>query len=271
MTASFSENQPDFAFLHVLADLAAENVMPLFRAPITIENKLDQGFDPVTDADRQAEIVMRAAISERFADHGILGEEYDAKDLDAEGLWILDPIDGTRAYITGLPTWGTLIGYTNRATGHQLGMMSQPFTGERYFGDGKKSFYRNQTMRDGGQRSLKCRSCDSIAQATLFTTSPHLFDAAEWPAYERVEKSVRMARYGIDCYAYCMVALGFADLVVEAGLKAVDIGPLIPVIEGAGGIVTDWQGNSAWNGGQVVAAGDRALHEQVLALLNDKA
>ncbi|PLW79020.1 histidinol-phosphatase [Cohaesibacter celericrescens] len=259
-------DEPNFAFLHELADLAGDIVMPMFRMPIAIENKESVGFDPVTDADKDAERHMRKAILARYPDDGILGEEFDAENLEAEGLWVLDPIDGTRAFISGLPTWGTLIGYRH-LSGTQLGMMSQPFTGERYFGNGTNSFYKGPD----GERSISTRKCPELSGATLFTTAPDIFNAEELLAFQRVEQSVRLSRYGVDCYAYCMVALGMADLVIEASLKPVDIAPLIPIIEGAGGIVTNWQGQSAFDGGQVVASGDADLHEKALALLGAKA
>ncbi len=240
--------------------------MPLFRSPIQVDNKEEGGFDPVTDADREAELQMRRHIHERFPDDGILGEEFEAEQLDASGRWILDPIDGTRAFISGLPTWGTLIGYFHE-DGTKLGMMSQPFTGERFVGDGTRSLY----MGPDGERTLRVRECSGLAQATLFTTTPALFNEAEMPAYLAVENAVQLARYGVDCYAYCMVALGMADLVVEAALKPVDIAPLVPVIEGAGGIVTNWRGGSPLEGGQVIAAGNAKVHAEALALLSHAA
>lgn len=255
-------NEPDFAFLNELADLAGKTVMPLFRAPIAIENKEKDGFDPVTDADKDAERHMRKAILDRFPDHGILGEEFEAENLEADGLWILDPIDGTRAFISGLPTWGTLIGYRN-ISGHSLGMMSQPFTGERYFGDGTVSHYTGP----GGDKVIKTRACRKLEDAVLFTTTPELFNEEEKRAFRRVENTVKLSRYGIDCYAYCMVALGMADLVIESALKPVDIAPLIPVIEGAGGYVSNWQGGSAFDGGQVIASATKELHELAIAML----
>ena len=257
-----SSAEPDFAFLHQVADLAGEVVMPLFRAPILVENKEKNGFDPVTEADKDAERHMRRAILERFPDHGILGEEFEAENVQADGLWVLDPIDGTRAFISGLPTWGTLIGYRH-VSGLELGMMSQPFTNERYFGDGQQSFYSGP----GGERKLATRDCADLSEATLFNTSPDMFNDIEREAFRRVEDSVRLSRYGVDCYAYCMVAMGMVDLVIEAGLKPVDIAPLIPVIKGAGGIVTNWHGGSAVDGGQVIVAGCERVHEQALALL----
>ncbi|WP_319414204.1 histidinol-phosphatase [uncultured Cohaesibacter sp.] len=259
------DRTPDFDFLHQLADLAGETVMPLFRKAIEIENKLEGGFDPVTDADKQAELKMRGFIQAQFPGHGILGEEFEGKDLDADGLWVLDPIDGTRAFIAGLPTWGTLIGYRHQG-GQSLGMMSQPFTKERFFGDGKKAFYQGPD----GEHSVSSRKCSALGEATLFTTAPDIFAPDELAAFRKVEQKVRLSRYGVDCYAYCMLAIGMVDLVIEAGLKPVDIAPLIPLIEGAGGVVTNWQGNSAFDGGQVVATGDPDLHQSVLDLLSGR-
>lgn len=254
--------KPDQSFFHSLADIAGETVLPFFRRSIVIDNKEQDDFDPVTEADREAERRMREMISGTFPQDGILGEEFEAERLDADGLWVLDPIDGTRAFISGLPVWGTLIGYRHM-DGTQMGMMSQPFTSERFFGDGQQSFYSGP----GGKRAIQSRACKTLSEATMFTTTPALFQGQEREAYDRVEEACRLPRYGVDCYAYCMVALGMADVVVETALKPVDIAPLIPVIEGAGGIVTNWQGGSAFDGGQVVACGDKALHEQILDML----
>ncbi|MCV6576013.1 MAG: histidinol-phosphatase [Cohaesibacter sp.] len=258
--------KPDQSFFHSLADIAGETVLPFFRRSIVIDNKEQDDFDPVTEADREAERRMREMIAGTFPEDGILGEEFASERLDADGLWILDPIDGTRAFISGLPVWGTLIGYRHK-DGTQMGMMSQPFTSERFFGDGHHSFYAGPD----GRSPLQSRACANLSDATLFTTTPALFDAQERAAYDKVEGAARLARYGVDCYAYCMIALGMADLVIETALKPVDIAPLIPIIEGAGGIVTNWQGGSAFDGGQVVACGDKQLHEQVLDMLAIKA
>ena len=205
---------------------------------------------------------MRGLIAARYPDHGIVGEEYGQDRPDAEFVWVLDPIDGTRSFIAGLPVWGTLIGL--RAAGRPvLGMMVQPFTGERFAGDGKRAWYAGP----GGASEMRTRPCASLGEALLFTTTPKLFRGAELEAYERVERGVRLARYGTDCYAYCMVAAGHADLVIESGLKPHDIVALIPIIEGAGGVVTGWQGGSAAMGGQVLACGDPRLHAAVVARL----
>lgn len=251
------------AFIDELADASAAAIRPLFRSALAVDNKLDGGrFDPVTAADRAAEEEMRKLITKAFPDHGILGEEFGNHQTDAEYVWVLDPIDGTRAFICGLPTWATLIGLTEN--GHPaLGAMNQPFTGERFAGDTRRAWYRGPD----GARDLKTRPCASLSDAVMLTTTPNLFTAGERPIYDAIEADVRLARYGTDCYGYAMVAAGQADLVIESGLKPYDIVALIPIIEGAGGMVTNWTGGSAAQGGQVVATGDKRLHEIVLKRL----
>lgn len=250
-------------FVSQLADVASDSIMPFFRASPVIDNKVADDFDPVTAADRNAEAAIRRLIGETYPDHGIVGEEYGSERADADYVWVLDPIDGTRAFITGLPVWGTLIGLLHEGR-PIFGMMAQAFTGERYAGDGTRAWYAGP----GGDRSLACRPCPSMAEAILFTTSPFLFTDQETPAYRNVERSTRMARYGCDCYAYCMVGSGQADLVVESGLQSYDIAALIPIIEGAGGRVTTWDGGSAANGGRIAASGDPRLHDTLLDMLS---
>lgn len=249
-------------FLDHLADAASDSIMPHFRASMHIENKAGNGFDPVTDADRDAEAAIRKLIRARFPDHGIIGEEYGTERAGADFVWVIDPIDGTRSFISGLPVWGTLIGLLKNGR-PLIGMMAQPFTGERFVGDGSRAWYRGP----GGDTALSVRVCASIDGATLFTTSPSMFSDADRVAYDRVEAAVRFARYGIDCYAYCMVAAGHVDIVIETELQTYDIAGLIPIVEGAGGRVTDWQGAPATDGGRIVATGDRRLHDAVLDLL----
>ncbi|MBL8572577.1 MAG: histidinol-phosphatase [Hyphomicrobiaceae bacterium] len=250
-------------FLDTLADAASAAILPYFRQSTAVDDKRLKGvFDPVTEGDRAGERAMRALINAHYPDHGILGEEYGAENLDADYVWVLDPIDGTRAFISGLPVWGTLIGLTFRGR-PVLGMMAQPFTGERYAGDTTSAWYTGP----GGPRSLAVRPRDTLAESTLMTTSPFLFKGDEATAYDRVQSAVRMARYGTDCYAYAMVAAGNIDLVVENGLQAYDIVALIPIIEGAGGLVTDWSGGPCWQGGQVLACGDRRVHAEALEKL----
>jgi len=246
-------------FLDRLADAASEAIMPHFRQGFTVDNKWDTGFDPVTIADRNGETAMRKLINSTFPDHGILGEEHGPENLEADNVWVLDPIDGTRAFITGLPTWGTLIGLRTKGTA-SLGMMVQPYIGERFGGDCETAWYHGPL----GETALRARACARLRDATIFTTTPALFTPEEKSAFDRVEAEVRLSRYGTDCYAYCMVASGHGDAVIEAGLQAYDIVALVPIVEGAGGVVTTWTGGSPVDGGRIVASGDPRLHEVLL-------
>lgn len=251
------------AFMHRLAEASASAILPYFRAGYSLQDKGGPGaFDPVTEADRAGEVAMRRLISEYLPAHGIVGEEFGIEREAAEYRWVLDPIDGTRSFISGTPVWGTLIGLM-RGGVPAIGMMNQPFTGERFWSDGAQARYRGP----GGDRCLKVRPCESLAHATLMTTSPRTFSGKLLEAYETVEKKVRLARYSVDCYAYCMLAAGQIDLVIENGLSAHDIVALIPIVDASGGIITSWEGGSAAAGGEVIAAGDRRVYEQALELL----
>jgi myo-inositol-1(or 4)-monophosphatase len=256
----------DFAaFVDELATVSGDSILPFFRTSMGIENKLvGGGFDPVTAADRAGEAAMRTLIKRTFAEHGIVGEEYGNECEDAEYVWTLDPIDGTKSFISGMPIWGTLIGLSHRAR-PVFGMMHQPFTRERFSGDGVAARYRGPA----GDRALHVRPCDTIADATLLTTSPLLMPAQDRAAFGRVEAQVKLSRYGGDCYAYCMLAAGHVDLVIETGLKPHDIVALIPIVTGAGGIITTWDNGSAHQGGRVVAAGDKRVHAAALQILAD--
>lgn len=257
---------PDRAFLERLADAAKAETLPRFRRGIDVVNKQAGGFDPVTEGDRAAEAAIRKLIEAEFPDHGILGEEFENYGTEREFVWVIDPIDGTRAFISGLPVWGTLIGF--RQNGHALmGIAEQPFTGERFIADGRTAWYSGPD----GSREIRTRACNSLKDAILFTTSPHLFaEPEEARRYRAVEERVRLFRYGVDCYAYMMLAAGHVDLVIENSLKPYDVGALIPLIEQAGGIITTWDGGSPDGGGSIVAAGSAALHEEALALLADR-
>lgn len=263
------------AFLDELADAATKAILPHFRKSISVENKLSDGFDPVTAADKAGEAALRELITQKYPDHGILGEEYGNTNLDAEHVWVLDPIDGTRTFISGVPVWGTLIGHKKSGKA-EIGMMCQPFTRERFSGDGSNAWYqrtddlKKEALAQNEKTTLKTRRCSSLSQATLFTTAPNMFSHSEIEAYRNIESQVQLTRYGIDCYAYCMVASGHVDLVIESGLNAYDIAALIPIIEGAGGMVTTWDGGNAIDGGSIVASGDPSLHEAVLKLLNER-
>jgi len=252
------------SFVEELAAKSGEVILPFFRTSLSVDNKGTVGrFDPVTAADRAAEATMRALIREAFPAHGIIGEEYGSERADAEYVWMLDPIDGTKSFISGMPAWGTLIGLT-RFGEPVFGMMHQPFLRESFTGDGAAARYRGPA----GDRQLEVRSCAAIEDALLFTTSPLLMSEQDRDAFRRVEDRVRLSRYGGDCYAYCMLAAGHIDLVIETELKPHDVVPLVPIITGAGGVLTTWDGGSALSGGRIVAAGDRAIHAAALKILN---
>jgi myo-inositol-1(or 4)-monophosphatase len=251
------------AFVDRLASVAGETIRPFFRTALGAENKSAAGFDPVTAADRAAEVAMRTLIKTSFPEHGIIGEELGAERPDAEYVWVLDPIDGTKSFICGMPAWGTLIALTRR--GNPIyGMMHQPFTREHFTGDGSAARYRGPA----GDRALRTRPCTALDDAVMLTTSPLLMNEADLRAFRRVEHAVKLSRYGGDCYAYCMLAAGQVDLVIETELKPYDILPLIPIIEGAGGMVTSWQNTRPHDGGRIVAAGDKRVHTKALELLN---
>ena len=254
----------DFAsFVDELATAAGDTILPFFRTALAVENKKVGGFDPVTAADRAAEQAMRALIRRSFPDHGILGEEYGNERADAEYVWALDPIDGTKSFITGMVAWGTLIGLM-RFGEPVFGMMHQPFTRERFSGDGGAASYRGPN----GGRELRVRQCASLADAILTTTNPLLMAEPDRARFTALEEKVKLSRYGGDCYGYCMLAAGLIDLVVETEIKPHDIVALIPIVSGAGGIITTWENGPAQAGGRVVVAGDRRVHEAALAVLN---
>ena len=246
------------------ATAAAAETLPRFRTRIAVDNKLEGGFDPVTDGDREAERVIRETIAARFPDHAIVGEEMAAKTSAGRFSWIVDPIDGTRAFIAGAPVWGTLIGF--RVDGRTVaGLMAQPFTGETYLGLPGEATYR----RGGESLSLRTSGVTDLARAKLSATSPETFVASGTDApWQRLRGAVLLTRYGLDCYAYCMLAAGHLDLVCEAALKDVDLAPLVPVIENAGGVVSTWAGDPAEQGGNCVAAATPELHRAALELLN---
>jgi myo-inositol-1(or 4)-monophosphatase len=266
----------DFAaFVERLAQVSGEVILPFFRSSIGAEDKSRGGvFDPVTEADRGAEAAMRRLIAETFPAHGVIGEEYGQDRPDAEYVWVLDPIDGTKSFISGLPTWGTLIGLMHHGR-PVYGMMAQPFTRERFYGDGKRAKLRalapsldDLPPSEWATRSLRTRACESLSQATLLTTSPLLIrDDSDRAAYSMVEKEARLTRYGGDCYAFCALAAGFVDLVIETNLKPYDIVALIPIVEGAGGVVMTWDGEAPAQGGRIIAAGDRRVYDQARRLL----
>jgi myo-inositol-1(or 4)-monophosphatase len=250
------------AFVDELASVSGETILPFFRTALSITDKGQGSFDPVTAADHAAETAMRNLIRRAFPAHGIVGEEFGNDRADAEYVWVLDPIDGTKSFISGMPAWGTLIALT-RFGEPVFGMMSQPFVRERFSGDGLAAQYRGPA----GDRDLRVRPCETLTEAVMFTTSPLLMNEADRKRFGKVEASVRLSRYGGDCYAYCMLAAGHIDLVIETELKAHDVVPLIPIIAGAGGIITTWENGPALAGGRIVAAGDKRVHAAALEML----
>ncbi|ACB97194.1 histidinol-phosphatase [Beijerinckia indica] len=262
----------DFAaFVEKLADAASEAVLPFFRTSLgAIDKNAGGPFDPVTEADHAAESAMRQLIEMTFPRHGIIGEEFGTIREDAEYVWVLDPIDGTKSFIAGMPIWGTLIGLLHH--GQPIyGMMAQPFIRERFAGDGQHAEWRGPGIDLALiKRTLRARTCASLADAILMTTSPLLYEPAKLEAFRRVEAEVRLSRYGCDCYAFAMLAAGHVDCVIESGLKPYDIAPLVPIIRGAGGCVTTWEGGEPAQGGDIVASGCAALHDQVLSLLRQR-
>ncbi|MEE9315001.1 MAG: histidinol-phosphatase [Rhizobiaceae bacterium] len=252
------------SFFNTLCDAAAKETLPRFRTKVTIDNKEVDGFDPVTEGDQEAEKAIRKLIQEHYPNHGIIGEEFGRHNEEADLQWVIDPIDGTRAFISGLPVWGTLMGLYQ--DGKPIaGVMDQPFTGERFMAvDGQA----NLSCRGGESERLSTSAVKSISNATLLTTSPHIMQTAANEAYFMVEQQSQLFRYGCDCYAYSMLAAGQVDLVIEAELFIYDIAALIPIIEAAGGVVTNWQGGSCANGGQVLAAANAELHEAAMKVLN---
>ncbi len=242
-----------------LADAARPIALTYFRGDLDIEAKAD--MTPVTVADREAEAAMRALIEDAFPDHGIFGEEFGTVRPDAEHLWVLDPIDGTKSFVTGKPLFGTLIALLHRGR-PVVGVIDAPALGERWVGAAGRA-----TTFNG--RPVRARPCTDLARAWLYATSPHMFEPDDVAAFERLRRRAHQAVYGADCYAYGLLAAGFVDLVAEAGMQPYDYCALVPVVEGAGGVITDWRGGPLTIGsdGRVLAAGDAAVHAAALQAL----
>jgi inositol-phosphate phosphatase / L-galactose 1-phosphate phosphatase / histidinol-phosphatase len=241
-----------------LADIAGTIARRYFRQPIAVDTKPDQ--TPVTAADREAEAAMRAAIERQFPSDGILGEEHGPVRTDAVRVWVLDPIDGTKSFIAGIPLFGILIALVENGV-PVLGVIDQPISQERWLGVAGQPTRKNGTP-------VRTRACADLAAASLYATSPDMF-GADRPAFDRLKAAVKSARFGADCYAYGQLASGFIDLVVEADLKPYDYCALVPIIDGAGGAITDWRGNKLdlTSDGRVVAAGDPALVAEARTVL----
>ncbi|MDA8585247.1 histidinol-phosphatase [Rhodobacteraceae bacterium] len=261
-----SDSDMDYAMLwpvaERMADAARDVTLRYFRTENLKADSKRVDFDPVTIADREAERAMRDILADLRPDDAILGEEFEAQDGTTGLTWVLDPIDGTRGFISGTPTWGVLIAVGDD-DGPKLGVIDQPYVGERFMGGGGRSAMTSPL----GNKPLGVRTGRDLAEATLFTTFPEIGSTDERAAFERVATEVQLTRYGADCYAYALLAAGQIDLVIEAGLNAYDIQAPIAVIEAAGGIVTDWRGGPAHSGGRAIAAATPELHASAMALL----
>jgi len=253
------------AFANRLADASGAVIRPYFRQRIDVAHKQGKHvFDPVTEADRGAERAIREIIARERPADAILGEEYGLTEGTSGYRWVLDPVDGTRAFIMGRHEWGSLIALEKDGAA-ELGILDQPVLGERFIGVNGAA----HLVAAGHTTSLKTRACADLEDAMLCATDPAAyFQPAEQEAFARVARAVRMTRYGGDCYLFAALALGFVDLVIETGLHVWDVAALIPLVEGAGGIITNWQGGSAADGQQVLAAGDRRVHAAALKLLS---
>jgi len=252
------------ATAHELADVARVATLSYFRSrDLAAETKEITRFDPVTAADRLSEERMREVLARRRPEDGILGEEFGARTGSSGLTWVLDPIDGTRGYLSGTPTWGVLISVRD-AEGVLYGIIDQPYIGERFEG----GLGRALTKGPMGEAKLGVRAARPLSQSILFSTFPEVGTPEEGAAFRRVAAKAKLVRYGTDCYAYALIAAGQIDLVIEAGLQAYDVQAPIAVIEAAGGIVTDWQGRPAHEGGRILAAASRELHAEALTLLN---
>ncbi|QQA44364.1 histidinol-phosphatase [Pelagovum pacificum] len=251
------------ATAHACADAARVETLRHFRSTsLEADNKLDAGFDPVTEADKAAERAMRAIIKAQRPDDGILGEEYGTEPGTSGLTWVLDPIDGTRGFISGTPTWGVLISIAN-ADGPIYGIVDQPFIGERFEG----GLGRATVTGPSGTHPLRTRAARPLSEATVLTTFPEVGSPEDGRAFHAVAGAARLTRYGMDCYGYALVATGQVDLVIEAGLQVYDIQAPLAVVTAAGGIVTDWTGGSAKDGGRVIAAANPEVHAEALAIL----
>ncbi|PCJ76176.1 MAG: histidinol-phosphatase [Rhodobacteraceae bacterium] len=261
---SDSEQRELLDVANALADAAREITLRYFRsAGLQADNKLEAGFDPVTIADREAELAIREILAARRPNDAILGEEFGHKAGTSGLTWVIDPIDGTRAFISGIPSWGVLIGL-DTGNGPVLGVVDQPYMDERFIG----GFGQARLVAHGEAREIATSDCENLGAATLMTTFPEVGSDIERSGFEAIRDRVQLTRYGLDCYAYALLAMGQIDLVIEAGLNAYDVQGPIGVIQAAGGVVTDWQGQAAHNGGRILAAANAGLHAQALAILS---
>jgi myo-inositol-1(or 4)-monophosphatase len=246
-----------------LAEASARDILPYFRRNTPVDIKTGPVWDPVTEGDRAGERIIRQMIEERFPDHGIHGEEYGRKEGKSGFTWILDPVDGTRSFVCGMPTWATLIGlmFEGRCV---VGLMNQPFVGDMFFGNPHGAWHDHR----GNRQPIKSRSGVALANARIGTTAPELYRTEnDQAAFQRLKSKAQLTRYGGDAYFFAVMAAGHLDIAMDANLMAYDIMPLIPIVEGAGGHVAEWNGGDPAKGGNVITAGSRALLDEALAVM----
>jgi histidinol phosphatase-like enzyme (inositol monophosphatase family) len=250
------------AFIERLAAESGRAILPLFRTGVGVDVKPGKDWDPVTEADRRAEEVIRNLIEIEFPDHAILGEEFGPKTTNSEYQWIIDPIDGTRAFVAGMPTWATLIGLYRKGA-PLIGIMHQPYVGEHFLGSPSGTWH----CRSGERRRLQVAHEAKLADAKIGTTSPHLFDGVHAAGFDRLRQATKMTRYGCDAYSYCLLAAGQLDIAMDPLLQVYDIAALLPVLWGSGAVVTCWDGKNPAEGGNIVAAANEELLQQAVNLL----
>lgn len=250
-------------FAIALAEASAREILPFFRRNTAVEVKEGPVWDPVTEGDRAGERVIRKLIEENYPDHGINGEEYGLKESRSGFTWVLDPVDGTRAFVCGLPTWATLIGLSFEGR-PVLGLMNQPFVGDMFYGNPEGAWLDHR----GVSRPIRTRSGVSLAKATIGTTAPELYRSeGDRADFERLRALAQLTRYGGDAYFFALMAAGHIDIAMDAGLQSYDIVPLLPIITGAGGVYAEWKGGDAMKGGHVITAGSQALLDEALSVL----
>ena len=248
-----------------MADVARQVILPHFRSKLLkVKSKSNNGFDPVTIADKSAEKAMRNILKERRPNDSVFGEEYGELEGQGQYRWVLDPIDGTRAFIAGAPTWGVLISVEKKGYGPIFGLIDQPYIQERFFG----GIGLSEVLTKSERKNLKTSNVEKIEDAILLSTFPEIGSKKEYNSFKKLSNRAKLTRYGLDCYGYALVAMGTADLVIEAGLNSYDIQAPASVIEAAGGVVTTWDGKPALDGGRIVAASNKRFLSQALNYLN---
>ncbi|MEP6827306.1 MAG: inositol monophosphatase family protein [Aestuariivirga sp.] len=251
------------AFALQLAQASGEAILPHFRQRLSVDNKVGNGWDPVTEADRAAERTIRATIEKHYPTHGIIGEEYGIKQGSSAYTWVLDPIDGTRAFVVGMPSWGTLIGLYKDGQPF-FGLMNQPFVGDLFYGSAQSSYLRH----GGVTQQLICAHQKPLAQALAGTTSPDLYDPKS--SFDNLRQRVKMMRYGFDCYSFALLASGGLDIAMDPNLQIYDIAALIPIMQGAGAVVGSWTDNDPTQGGNIICASSQSLLDEAIATMIGK-